>query len=110
MYKQTLKFTQVYSRILSLFILFLMVETVNAQDTFGGITIDNILKLKSVSDIQISPNGKWVAYTITENDIKKDKPTKQIYKIPIIGGEAIAITNSDYSASQPRWKISYYLY
>ena len=103
MYKQTLKFTQVYSRILSLFILFLMVETVNAQDTFGGITIDNILKLKSVSDIQISPNGKWVAYTITENDIKKDKPTKQIYKIPIIGGEAIAITNSDYSASQPRW-------
>jgi len=91
------------TKILSLIVLFLCCGTTHAQDALTAISIDNILALKSVSDVQISPNGKWVAYTITENDIKKDKPVKRIYKIAIAGGEPIAITNKAYSASEPRW-------
>ena len=103
MNKLTTKCMSPLTKILSLFVLFLYFETVHAQDSLSAISIDDILALKTVSDVQISPNGKWVAYTVTANDLKKDKAVKRIYKIPITGGEPIAITNKAYSASEPRW-------
>ncbi len=74
-----------------------------AQETKQAMTIEKILQLKSVSDVQISPDAKWVAYTVSEMDLKKDKSVKRVYIIPINGGEPIAITGKNYSASQPRW-------
>ena len=59
--------------------------------------------MKSVQEVQISPDGKWVAYTVSEMDLKKDKSLTRVYMIPITGGEGIPITGKDYSASQPRW-------
>jgi len=74
-----------------------------AQQTKKALSIEDILKLKTVREVQISPDGKWVAYTVSEMDMKKDKSLKRIYSIPMNGGEPIAITGKDYSASQPRW-------
>ncbi len=91
------------SKILSVFLLLFYSALTLAQDAQQAITIEKILALKSVSDVQISPDGKWVAYTVSENDLKKDKRLKRVYIIPITGGEAIAITGKEYSASQPRW-------
>ena len=78
-------------------------SSVFAQQTKKALTIEDILKLKTISEVQISPDGKWVAYTVSELDMKKDKSLKRIYSIPMSGGEPIAITGKDYSASQPRW-------
>jgi len=75
----------------------------NAQDGKNPLTIDIILNLKTVRDVEISPDGKWVAYTVSENDLKKDKSIKRVYIIPFFGGEAIAISGKDYSASEPKW-------
>lgn len=88
---------------ITLLLLFLWSINLLAQNSQQAITIENILSLKSVSDVQISPDGKWVAYTVSENDLKKDKGLRRIYKIPITGGEPIAVTGKEYSASQPRW-------
>jgi dipeptidyl aminopeptidase/acylaminoacyl peptidase len=68
-----------------------------------ALTIEDILKLKTISEVQISPDGKWVAYTVSEMDMKKDKSLTRVYSIPMNGGEPIAITGKDYSGSQPRW-------
>ncbi len=78
-------------------------SNLHAQDSKKSLTIDDILKLKTVQEVQISPDGKWVAYTVSENDLKKDKGLKRVYMISFSGGEAIAISGKDYSASQPRW-------
>lgn len=88
---------------ISLLLLFLWSINLLAQNNQQAITIEKILSLKSVSDVQISPDGKWVAYTVSENDLKKDKGLRRVYKIPITGGEPIAVTSKEYSASQPRW-------
>jgi hypothetical protein len=32
-----------------------------AQQTKRALTIEDILKLKTISEVQISPDGKWVA-------------------------------------------------
>ena len=73
------------------------------QQTQKALAIEDILNLKRISEVQISPDGKWVAYTVSELDMKKDKSLRRIYIIPRNGGEPIAITGKDYSASQPRW-------
>jgi dipeptidyl aminopeptidase/acylaminoacyl peptidase len=71
-----------------------------AQQTKRALTIEDILKLKTISEVQISPDGKWVAYTVSEMDMKKDKSLTRVYSIPMNGGEPIAITGKDYSGSQ----------
>ena len=88
---------------LLIFLCFLSSLVINAQNTQQAITIDNLLALKKVSDVQISPDGKWVAYTVLENDLKKDKTLKRVYKIAITGGDPIAISGREFSASQPKW-------
>tara|TARA_R110000868_G_scaffold121034_3_gene321135 strand:+ start:31450 stop:33450 length:2001 start_codon:yes stop_codon:yes gene_type:complete len=90
-------------RILPVFLLYLCISKLNAQDSKQALTIEKIVQLKTISEVQISPDGKWVAYTVSEKDMKKDKTIKRVYIISMSGGEAIAITSSDYSASQPRW-------
>jgi dipeptidyl aminopeptidase/acylaminoacyl peptidase len=89
----------------NLFVLFIFICSLGlyAQETKKALTIEKILQLKSVSEVQISPDAKWVAYTESEMDLKKDKSIKRVYIIPITGGEAIAMTGKNHSASQPRW-------
>ncbi len=71
--------------------------------TLRNLTIDDYFAIKRVQNPQISPDGKWVAYTVTEVDLKKDKSETRIWMIPAAGGEAIPMTAKGSSASRPRW-------
>ncbi len=66
-------------------------------------SIDDAINLKTVRDPQISPDGKWIAYTVSNLDLKKDKSETRIWMIPVQGGDAIPMTGKGYSASQPKW-------
>ena len=68
-----------------------------------NLAVDDFLAVKDVSDAQISPDGKWVAYTVRTLDLKEDKSSSQIWIIPETGGEAIPMTAKDASSSSPRW-------
>jgi len=35
-------------------------------------TFEDVLAVKSVSDVQVSPDGKWIAYVVTSADMKED--------------------------------------
>ena len=54
-------------------------------------------------DPQIAPNGKSVAYTVTEYSLKDDKGTTRIWLAPLDGGSAHALTGGPGSDSNPRW-------
>jgi dipeptidyl aminopeptidase/acylaminoacyl peptidase len=69
----------------------------------GRLTIDHILAMESVGDPQLSPDGKWIAYTVTRNDLEEDKRRTQIWMVSSEGGEPIPMTAPDGSASTPRW-------
>lgn len=68
-----------------------------------SLTIDHILKMKSVSDVQISPDNKWVAYVVRRNDEKKDKRFSQIWMTSMDGKTTIPMTANYTNASSPRW-------
>ena len=67
------------------------------------LTIDDLLALKSVSDPQVSPDGKWIAHTVTRIDIEADESTSQIFMASIERGEVVQLTSDDNPASTPRW-------
>ena len=37
-----------------------------------AMTFEDVLAVKSVSDVQVSPDGKWIAYVVTSADMKED--------------------------------------
>jgi dipeptidyl aminopeptidase/acylaminoacyl peptidase len=67
------------------------------------LTIDDVLALKAVGNPEISPDGAWVAYTVRQRDMEKDKSLTRIWVVPAAGGDPVPMTAADYSASNPRW-------
>jgi dipeptidyl aminopeptidase/acylaminoacyl peptidase len=66
-------------------------------------TIDDLLKVRRVSDPQVSPKGDLVAFAITDVDKAANKSTTQIYLVPLGGGEVRQLTNDEHSSASPRW-------
>jgi Tol biopolymer transport system component len=81
--------------------LFAFVSFATAQDR--RFTIDDLLKVRRVSDPQVSPKGDWVAFTITDMSVADNRGTTQIYLVPIGGGEMRQLTNDEHSSASPRW-------
>ncbi len=74
---------------------------INAQER--RFTIDDLLKVRRVSDPQVSPKGNLAAFTITDMDRAANKGTTQIYLVPLNGGEVRQLTNDEHSSATPRW-------
>ena len=67
------------------------------------ITFADLLSLGRVSDPQISPDGTWVAYTITRYDREKNAGDSDVWLVPISGGSARQLTRSEKRDNNPRW-------
>lgn len=71
--------------------------------TGNRLTVEHLLQLAEVSDPQFSPEGDWIAYTVSQDDAEKDESRSRIWMVPTKGGDAIAMTAADQSSSSPRW-------
>ena len=63
----------------------------------------DIYQLRGVSDPQISPDGAWVAYSVTAVDSAKDKSDTDIWMTSWDGTQTIRVTSSPESEGTPRW-------
>src|SRR2546423_11195451 len=63
----------------------------------------DIFELKTVGDPRISPDGAWVAYTVSSLDKKEDSADTDIYMAPASGGTPIKLTSSKKPETSPRW-------
>ncbi|MFN2512529.1 MAG: prolyl oligopeptidase family serine peptidase [Pyrinomonadaceae bacterium] len=66
-------------------------------------TIDDLLTLKTVGGTQISPDGRWIAYTISNGDFKQDAFVTHIWLVEVGSGRKLQLTRGDKSAGNPRW-------
>lgn len=66
-------------------------------------TIDELLKVRRVSDPQVSPEGRHVAFLIGEVKFDDNRVVNQIFVIPLAGGETKQLTSGASSATSPRW-------
>jgi dipeptidyl aminopeptidase/acylaminoacyl peptidase len=67
-------------------------------------TLDDVDRLVSVGSPQVSPDGKWVLYTVSAVDIAADKRITDIWMVSWDGATDIRLTyNTDSSAGDPKW-------
>src|SRR5688572_26802683 len=83
---------------------FLMVESAKAAEK-RPMTLDDMFKFKRVSDPQISPDGKLVAYVITTPDLDANSTASSIWLVPTDGkGKPRQLTNVPGKKDRhPRW-------
>ena len=73
-----------------------------------------MMELKRIADPQISPDGKWVAFTVQTVDVAANKKPSQIWIVPLTGGAPRQITHDGETNQRPRWspdskRIAYHL-
>lgn len=66
-------------------------------------TVADLVAIRGVDDPQISPDGRWIAYTVTAADREEDSSRGRIWMVPTGGGEPVPMTSEERSASQPRF-------
>lgn len=79
----------------------LLIPSLNGQKR--AITHDDLFNIKRVSDPQVSPDGQWVAYTVTAFDKSANTSNSDIWLISIDGGEPRRLTDNPESDEHPRW-------
>nr|MBC8555457.1 PD40 domain-containing protein [Candidatus Brocadiales bacterium] len=64
---------------------------------------EDLLLFKSISDVQLSPDGKSIAYTVTKMDVKRDRYKTNICIISAQSGEPIPLRFKRDCVYAPRW-------
>ena len=67
------------------------------------VTPEDAFRINAVSDPQLSPDGKLVAYVVTIADLEKNKRNSQIWIVPADGSAEAKAYVSDIPARSPRW-------
>src|SRR5262245_40117994 len=92
MYKRTIPLT---------LIVITIALTVQAQKRVPA--IDDLINVKSLGGAQISPDGKYVAYTVNETDWKQDAFITQVWLAETQSGRTFQMTRGDKSSGNPQW-------
>jgi dipeptidyl aminopeptidase/acylaminoacyl peptidase len=65
-------------------------------------TFDDMMKLKRVGDPQVSPDGKWVIFSVVDVNLDANTKTPHIWIVPTAGGQEREII-ADQDGDRPRW-------
>ena len=69
-----------------------------------GVTAEDYFAFEAANDPQISPDGKWVAYTVTTIDQKTNRRMSRIWIAALDGSHpAVPFTAEGNSSNSPRW-------
>ena len=67
------------------------------------LTFDDMMAVQRLTDPQVSPDNRWVAYTVSKVDKAANKSNSDIYLVSMDGTTVRQLTSSPKGDSQPRW-------
>src|SRR5215510_5914096 len=67
-----------------------------------AITFKDLIAMHRVTEAELSPDGKWVAYTVATPDLEANRNATNLWMAPVAGGEAIQLTRTGKDSS-PKW-------
>jgi len=67
------------------------------------VELDDVYRLREVSDPQLSPDGAWVAYTVSLPDTSEDQADSDVWMTSWDGTRSVRLTSSKSSEDTPRW-------
>ena len=74
-----------------------------AQPARHPFNLDDLARMRELRDPQCSPDGRWVAYTVSTVDVKEDKTNSHVWMVSFDGKDDRQVTSSQDSESSPRW-------
>ncbi len=64
---------------------------------------DDVYRLQTIADPQVSPEGHWVSYVLTSVDSAKDKHNSDLWMVSWDGQQSVQLTHTPDGESAPRW-------
>ena len=68
-------------------------------------TIEDLLSLRTLGGVRISPDGTRIAYTVTEADLEQDAYVTQIWLADIASDRTFQLTQGKSSCFSPSWSL-----
>ncbi len=68
-----------------------------------AIRVADLYRLRDVRDPQLSPDGAWVAYSVSVIDSAKDKNDSDVWMTSWDGSQTVRLTSTPESEGTPRW-------
>lgn len=84
-------------------LLLLAAAPLHAQQSGRPLQIDDLYRVRDVRDPQRSPDGRWVAYTVTTADSTTDRNDTDVWMVSWDGRETLQLTSTPAGESRPRW-------
>ena len=81
----------------------LLVALVAATQEPRPMQVADVLALSSVSDPQVSPDGRWVAYVVAHMDFEENLNDTDLWVVSVDGGEPVRLTTHVGTDNRPRW-------
>ncbi len=72
-------------------------------ETKHPMTPEDLYRIKNVTDARVSPDGKWIAFTVSVPNLKDNSFNSDIWVMPLTGGDPFQLTRSPMSDHSPRW-------
>src|SRR3989441_2607723 len=66
-------------------------------------SLDHVLRVRDVREPQISPDGAWVAYTVSTPDTAEDRNKSAVWMASWDGTRNVRLTTSKPGENTPRW-------
>jgi dipeptidyl aminopeptidase/acylaminoacyl peptidase len=67
------------------------------------LALGDLHSMLTVADPQISPDGAWIAYTVTRSDRERDEDDSDIWMVSWDGQQSVQLTRDRASEYYPRW-------
>ncbi len=82
--------------------LILSVAPIRAQQK-RAITFDDLMSVERISEPMVSPNGRWVAYTVAKPDLAANRINRNIWMVSTSGASEPRQLTRGGSDSRPQW-------
>jgi dipeptidyl aminopeptidase/acylaminoacyl peptidase len=67
------------------------------------LSLEQAATIRQLGGVQLSPDGRWVVYTLTTADLSESSTNPDLWMVPATGGTPVRLTNHKAVDDQPRW-------
>ena len=68
-----------------------------------GLSPEDVAGMKQIQNVRISPDGQWIAYSVTVPNLKESSKNSDIWLVSARGGTPVRLTSSPKADGQPEW-------
>ena len=85
------------------FLALLLLGSAGTVEAKRPIRFEDLMEFQRLSDPQVSPDGRWVAFAVNEQNLENNDSRSHLWLVPFLGGEPKQLTRGKSSESRPRW-------